>query len=223
MTARTDPAAAEGTSWKRAEADIEEIERQNAAIVSQVIEEPERGFALLYDRYAREVNRLVYRLLGFDVEHDDIVQQVFLQMIQSINKLRSPERLNFWVRSITINVVRSELRKRSVRRAFLRWAPKNEDVGDLSSEVEVSEFMSVSASVLERLPAQERIVFLLYYLEERSLPEIAEVCGFSTMTAKRRLANARERFRRHMKRTGGSDLGPAGSASDQVETGAQHD
>jgi RNA polymerase sigma factor (sigma-70 family) len=211
MSARSDPVEYERSSWKRAEADIQEIEHQNATLVSHVIEDPERGFTLLYDRYAREVNRLVYRLLGYDADHDDFVQQVFLQLIQSIAKLRAPERLNFWVRSITVNVVRSELRKRSVRRAFLRWAPRDEDTGDLSNDVEVSEFMSVSNLVLERLPAQERIVFLLYYLEERSLPEIAELCGFSTMTAKRRLASARDKFRKHMKRRNGEkgDRDPA--------------
>lgn len=187
-----------GSSWKRVEADIQKIEHQNALLVSQAIEDPGAGLVLLYDQYSRSVNRLVYRLLGPDAEHDDIVQQVFLQMIQSITKLKSPERLNLWVRSITINIVRSELRKRSVRRTFLRWAPKDEATRDMNEEIESSEFMRASATALHRLPAEERIVFLLYYLEEHSLPEIADACGFSTMTAKRRLSKARERFRRQM-------------------------
>lgn len=180
------------------EADIEKIEHQNALLVSQAILDPGAGLVLLYEQYSRSVNRLVYRLLGPDADHDDIVQQVFLQMIQSITKLKSPERLNFWVRSITVNIVRSELRKRSVRRTFLRFAPKDEASRDMNDEVESSEFMTASATALRRLPAEERIVFLLYYLEEHSLPEIAEACGFSTMTAKRRLSKARERFRRQM-------------------------
>lgn len=180
------------------EADIEKIEHQNALLVSQAIENPSAGLILLYEQYSRSVNRLVYRLLGPDADHDDIVQQVFLQMIQSITRLKSPERLNLWVRSIAINIVRSELRKRSVRRAFLRFAPKDEVTRDMNEEIESTEFMSASADALRRLPAEERIVFLLYYLEEHSLPEIADACGFSTMTAKRRLSKARERFRRQM-------------------------
>lgn len=181
-----------------AEIDVEKLEHRNAYIIGQVLEDPDAGLVLLFDEYSRSVNRLVYRLLGPDADHDDIVQQVFLQMLQSIGKLKSPERLNLWVRSITINIVRSELRKRSVRRSFLRWAPKEEVTGDLNLDVESSDFMRASASALERLPAEERVVFLLYYLEEHTLPEIAEACGFSTMTAKRRLGKARERFRRQM-------------------------
>jgi RNA polymerase sigma-70 factor (ECF subfamily) len=171
----------------------------SAALMSRVLDEPRQGIALLYDRFARDVNRLVYRILGPDVEHDDIVQQIFLQMIQSIGNVREPERLSFWVRSICVNVVRSELRKRAVRRAFLRSAPPPES-GDLSIDVEAADFLSRSSDVLDRLSAQERVVFVLYYLEEHSLPEIAEVCGFSARTAKRRLSHARERFRKHMTR-----------------------
>ncbi len=178
--------------------DVEKLEHRNAYIISQVLEDPDAGLVLLYDEYSRSVNRLVYRLLGPDADHDDIVQQVFLQMLQSIGKLKSPERLNLWVRSITINIVRSELRKRTVRRTFLRWAPKEEKTGDLSIDVESNDFIKASAAALERLPAEERVVFLLYYLEDHTLPEIAEACGFSTMTAKRRLGKARERFRRQM-------------------------
>lgn len=201
MAPRPTPQDAAVSSWKRVEADIERIEQQNALLVSRVIDDPEAGLVLLYDQYSRSVNHLVFRLLGPDADHDDIVQQVFLQLIQSIGKLKSPGRLNLWVRAITINIVRSELRKRSVRRSFLRFAPKEEASMDLNTEVESTDFMSASADALRRLPAEERVVFLLYYLEEYSLPEIAEACGFSTMTAKRRLSKGRERFRRQMSKT----------------------
>lgn len=205
MDSRSAQSDSPGSSWKRVEADIEKIEQKNALLVSRAIDDPEAGLVLLYDEYSRSVNRLVYRLLGPDADHDDIVQQVFLQLIQSIGKLRTPGRLNLWVRSITVNIVRSELRKRSVRRNFLRFAPKDEASRDMSAEMESTDFMSASASALRKLPAEERVVFLLYYLEEYSLPEISEACGFSTMTAKRRLSKARERFRRQMAKTDALD------------------
>lgn len=201
MDPRPTPNDSVGSSWKRVEADIEKIEHENALLVSRAIDDPESGLVLLYDQYSRSVNRLVYRLLGPDADHDDIVQQVFLQLIQSIGKLKSPGRLNLWVRSITVNIVRSELRKRSVRRRFLHFAPKGEESRDMNAEMESTDFMSASANALRKLPAEERVVFLLYYLEEYSLPEIAEACGFSTMTAKRRLSKGRERFRRQMSKT----------------------
>ncbi len=166
-----------------------------AALVSLALEDPQRGLAAMYDTYSVEVNRLVWRLLGPDPDTEDIVQLVFLKMLQSIGRLRAPERLHFWIRSITMNVVRSELRKRMVRRAFARQHQQDEPTADLNMDVESREFIQRSAKVLDRLPVKERIVFTLYYLEELSLPEIAEICGYSLMTAKRRLSSARTRFK----------------------------
>jgi RNA polymerase sigma factor (sigma-70 family) len=49
-------------------------------------------------------------------------------------------------------------------------------------------------SVIEQLPPRERIVFMLYYIEGRTLGEVAELSGHSIATARRRLARANERF-----------------------------
>src|SRR5690606_8056656 len=142
------------------EQQLERIGREGAALVSQILEDPERGLAGLYERYSRDVNRLVWRLLGPDGEHEDIVQQVFLQMMRSIATVRTPERLGFWVRSITVNVVRSELRRRSVRRIFSRdQALQDERSGDLVVDVESREFVMRSREVLDKLPEKERTVF----------------------------------------------------------------
>jgi RNA polymerase sigma-70 factor (ECF subfamily) len=115
-------------------------------------------------------------------------------MLRSIHHVRDPERLNMWVRSITVNVVRSELRRRTVRRAFLREHKEVQHHGDLAHDVEVRELVRESVELLEKMPNRERIVFVLYNVEGLSLPEVAELCGFSLMTAKRRLGDARRRF-----------------------------
>jgi RNA polymerase sigma-70 factor (ECF subfamily) len=168
--------------------------RLNAELVDRVLQDPPAGLAALYARFAKDVNRLVWRLMGADADHDDIVQQVFLQMLRSIHHVRDPERLNMWVRSITVNVVRSELRRRMVRRAFLREHREVQHHGDLAHDMEVRELVRESVELLDKMPSRERIVFVLYNVEGLSLPEVAELCGYSLMTAKRRLGNARRRF-----------------------------
>lgn len=167
--------------------------RANAELLERVLQDPPAGLAALHDRFAKDVNRLVWRLLGADAEHEDIVQQVFFRVLTSIHRLREPERLDAWVRAITVNTVRGELRSRAVRRA-LRWNPPDFHLhGDLNFDVEQRELIQQSVRLLNKLPAHERIVFGLYHLEDFSLPEVAEMCGYSLMTAKRRLAAARRR------------------------------
>ena len=48
--------------------------------------------------------------------------------------------------------------------------------------------------LVDRLSADGRIVFALRYMERMTVAEIAEMCGVSQGTVKRRLARARRRF-----------------------------
>jgi RNA polymerase sigma factor (sigma-70 family) len=49
-------------------------------------------------------------------------------------------------------------------------------------------------ALIERLPPNEQIVFVLYYVEGRTLSEIAELRGYSLATAKRKVGRANKRF-----------------------------
>lgn len=168
--------------------------RANADLVDQVLQDPRAGLAAMHDRFARDVNRLVWRLMGADSDHDDLVQQVFFRILTSVHRLRDPERLEAWVRAVTVNTVRGELRRRTLRRILWWQIPESNVQGDLTREVEARDLLYQSLKVLEKLPAQERIVFGLVHLEDLTLPEVAEACGYSLMTAKRRLAAARRRI-----------------------------
>ena len=50
--------------------------------------------------------------------------------------------------------------------------------------------------VLDLMPADEQIVFALRYFEEMKIVELAEACGISRSSAKRRLIRSEKRFRK---------------------------
>jgi RNA polymerase sigma-70 factor (ECF subfamily) len=150
--------------------------------------------AAVYDRFSAQVNRWVWRLLGADQEHNDVVQQVFMRILRAGPHLREPEKLAGWVHAITVNTVHDELRRRQVRRFFLRDGPPTQLYGDFVHEVETRDLLIRAKRVIEKLPPGERIVFMLHYVERNSTTEIAELCGYSLSTAKRRLARATSRF-----------------------------
>jgi RNA polymerase sigma-70 factor (ECF subfamily) len=148
----------------------------------------------VYDRFSALVNRWVWRLLGADPEHDDIVQQVFVRILRAGPSLRESEKLAGWVHAITVNTVHGELRRRQVRRFFWRDSPPAMLHGDFVREVEMRDLLVRAKSVIDKLPPGERIAFMLHYVDRHSAPEIAELCGYSLSTAKRRLAGATRRF-----------------------------
>lgn len=150
--------------------------------------------AAVYDRFSAAVNRWVWRLLGADPEHDDIVQQVFVKILRAGPNLRESDRLAGWVQTITVNTVHGELRRRQVRRFFLRNSPPAILHGDFVREVEMRDLLVRAKSVIDKLPPGERVAFMLHYVERHSASEVAELCGYSLSTAKRRLASAARRF-----------------------------
>jgi RNA polymerase sigma-70 factor (ECF subfamily) len=147
--------------------------------------------ALLHDRFAGEVNGLVWRLLGADQEHDDIVHQIFCQLILNVHVVREAEKLPGWVRSVTVHTVYSELRKRGVRRLFAAaQSRKPEEFEDAAASLESRDLLARVYSVLDRMPAANRMAFSLRYIEGKQLSEVATLCGCSLATVKRRVARA---------------------------------
>jgi RNA polymerase sigma-70 factor (ECF subfamily) len=170
------------------------------AIVRALNNARPEGAALLFDRYERDVNRMVWRLLGADPDHDDVVQHIFCTIIGRITTVRDTDKLDQWVHAVTVNTVYAELRKRQVRRLFLASQPRELKWGDLTREVEVQDLLQHARRLLDRMPPRERKVFVLHHVEGHTLREVSDLCGFSLATAKRKLAAADRRFNKMIQR-----------------------
>jgi RNA polymerase sigma-70 factor (ECF subfamily) len=162
-------------------------EPDNEEIVRGLLASDPRAAATLHDVYGGLINRLVWRLLGADPEHDDVVHQVFVNVLDSVHKVNNPAALGSWISGVTINTVRRELRSRRYRR-FLR------PVAEVEIEVRQEPIVRSFYAAVETMAADDRIAFILKYVEGRSLPEVAATVGCSLATAKRRIARAREIF-----------------------------
>lgn len=149
--------------------------------------------AAVYDRFGHDVNRLVWRCLGADPDHDDIVHDAFIQIIEGLPRVTNPAALRSWVASVAINTARTELRKRRLRRAFWSADPMP-DVAASTTDPETARVLRRTYAILDRLPTDERIAFILRFIEQHALAEVAEMVGCSLATAKRRIARANERF-----------------------------
>ena len=148
-------------------------------------------------RYSARISRCVWRLLGTDHEHDDVVQQVYVNVLDSMNRIHNPEALDTWVDSVTVKTVRYEIRKRKVRRLLWGKPPQTSDdvvdCRDNSSAFKQSHIRKFY-EILDSMPANDRIILSLRFLEGYSVGEIAVVGNYSMSTAKRRLKKAKSLF-----------------------------
>lgn len=153
---------------------------------------------LLYDLFGNLINRLVWILLGADSEHDDIVQQVFVNIIESIGSIRNPEALKSWIESVTTHTVRRELRRRKYRRFFHIFNDYSEEHScyEIEKELSIQRFYKI----LDKMDNYERIIFTLYYVEDKTLEQMCAILNCSLATVKRKIANSKKNFLQYAKK-----------------------
>ena len=153
------------------------------------------------ERYADYVERVLARILGIDAELPDLVNDVFVNALGSLHTLRVANLLRPWLRSVTVFVARGCLRRRRRRRwlTFLRDEELPE-VPSYDAPASATTALKRLYSVLGTLPPDERIVFALRFIDEMELGEIADACGVSRTTIKRRVRKAEDLFTREARK-----------------------
>ncbi len=167
----------------------------NEEIVDGLLQNDPAAAAALYDRFADKVNAKVWRLLGADPDHDDVVHQVFVHVLTSIRKLKNASSLEEWISGIAVNTVRREIRNRKYRRILVPMAsPPDIECTSSRGAPDTSLFARRFFAVLSQMRPEDYIIFTLRFVEGNSLGEVAAAGGYSLSTAKRRLGRARREF-----------------------------
>jgi RNA polymerase sigma-70 factor, ECF subfamily len=161
----------------------------------------------IWDCYAPLVRGLLRPGFGPEDEVEDAVHDVFVRVLESVGQVRDGSALRSYIVTIALNTARAELRRRRVRRFFGlvshdaasdQAAP--EHVGDASEEPSTRVAIARLLRILDALPAEERLMLVLRYVEEMELTEVAEVSGVSLATVKRKLSKAAARVIARAKR-----------------------
>ena len=118
-----------------------------------------------------------------------------MNVLAKLNTITKTDSLDAWVDSVTIRSVRHELRRRKIRRAiFLKSSKVDIDKSlDKNSPFKQTHIRSFY-KILDSMPADDRILFVLRYLEKYTVDEIATFGSYSHSTAKRRLKKAKSLF-----------------------------
>jgi RNA polymerase sigma-70 factor (ECF subfamily) len=149
----------------------------------------------LVEKYEAHIERVVAGALGLDPDLADIIQDVFVRVLEGIHQLKDPAALRGWIGTLAVFTARGHIRRRRRWRWIRFLAPQ--DVPEMPAaphNPEASATMRAMYRVLDALPADERMVFTLRFMSELELTEVAAACRVSLATIKRRLSRAEARF-----------------------------
>lgn len=149
----------------------------------------------LFKRYGKDVERVLFRVLGPDVELADLLHDVFVAALTSIDQVRDPNALRGWLTGIAVRKARKCIVKRRRWRIIQFFSPMDMPEGEARvTPTEVSEALRCTYEVLGKLPADERLAFALRHIDGMELTAVAAACGVSLATIKRRLSRAQATF-----------------------------
>jgi RNA polymerase sigma-70 factor (ECF subfamily) len=140
----------------------------------------------IWELYGRHVRRLLARGLGPGEDLDDLTQEVFLRVFSRVHTLRAAGALREFVTTVTVHVLKWELRRRWVRRKIsLSSTGVVPDVEIDDGDPEARDALARCYAILDKLGARERSAFVLRYMEEMTMEEVASALSISLSTAKR--------------------------------------
>jgi RNA polymerase sigma-70 factor (ECF subfamily) len=147
-------------------------------------------------RFGGFVSVLGLRILGRRDELDDLRQDVFLEAHRNWRKIRKGGSVQSWLATVTVRLARRRLRARRVRYLLGLTEPHDyADVADNSAGPEDRALLARVYEALDQLPVEQRLVWCLRYVDGERLPRVAELCGCSLATVKRRIGAADTRMK----------------------------
>ena len=151
------------------------------------------AFARLIAARQHALYRTAWAILREDEDARDGLQEACVSAWRELPRLRDPDRFDAWLSRIVVNRCRTMLRSR--RRVTVRQIaidPAGERLADgRPAEADAIAESDAIQRAFRRLPADQRALIALYYVEARSVGQVAEILGVPAGTVKWRLSRAR--------------------------------
>lgn len=148
----------------------------------------------LYDRHAKRVHRITFRICGDEELACDLVQDVFVRAFGQLVNFRGDSAFTTWLHRIAVTTALNQMRKvKRIREreeglddADAHAAPAREADPDLKARLHAA---------IDALPEGLRMTVLLHDLEGYTHAEIGTMLGVAEGTSKARLFEARGKLR----------------------------
>jgi RNA polymerase sigma-70 factor, ECF subfamily len=166
---------------------------------AQLVERVKRGDAGAFDalmaRHLARAYGFAYRLLGHREDAEDLVQDVFLTLLEKVDTFQEGREFAPWFYRILANRAMSRRRSRATRRT--EPLPEDAAVGGPSParHAEQADTGARVREAVDALPDRQRVIVELFELEGWSGPEIARMLDVSPATVRWHLHEARRTLR----------------------------
>lgn len=183
----------------------------DSELVSRIISNDEQAFRLLVERYQTMVINTCFGFIHVQEDAQDIAQDVFIEVLHSVNKFRNEAKISTWLYRIAVNKSLNYIRSRNKFRWFRKTGeiysnndpvdPQITEVTDNDTPVSIIENKERSETLhaaVNALPENQKIAFVLNKFEELSYKEIADVMNISLSAVESLIFRARKSLQKKL-------------------------
>ena len=174
-------------------------------LIQRILAGDENAFAILIEKYQRQVHALAFRKVRDFQTAEDITQETFLRVHQRLATLNDPTKFSGWLYAIANHLCIAWYRENRLQTESLQEIYISEVETDAYSRYIATEHAKTTdaaqqdlvRSLLTKLKESDREVITLHYFEEMTSSEIGEFLGVSENTIKSRLHRARQQLKKY--------------------------
>lgn len=180
----------------------------------KLVEEIKRGNETAYRKLIAEYQDMVistcYGLVQNKEDAEDVAQEVFVKVFQSINQFRQDSKLSSWIYRIAVNQSLNTLRKNRIKKCWIKLEEAFSDhyAGTHRQEtgpyyqphkkMESDEGMRLIRKAIRELPKNQRTALVLHKYEGRPHDEIAEIMKTSHSSVESLIFRAKKNIRKKL-------------------------
>jgi RNA polymerase sigma-70 factor (ECF subfamily) len=163
----------------------------------------QRAFALLLDRYEGKVYRLCCTMLRDPTQAQDAAQESWVRVWKALPRYDERASLATWIYTITRNRCLSAIERR--RDLTSLDAEELAEEGLEATQPDPEGGSALLRALVDLLPERYRQALVLFYYEDRSVSEVAQMLAMPEGTVKTNLFRARAALTRELRRRGLDD------------------
>nr|WP_295870534.1 sigma-70 family RNA polymerase sigma factor [uncultured Chitinophaga sp.] len=180
----------------------DQVQYNEAAVLSRIAEGDERAFATFYHHYYQLIYPFIAKHLPSREDAEEVVQQTFLRAWLHRDKLAEIAYVKAWIFKVATREYMNYLRNRITGKPRLVQLEGSGDPVDNHASTGIKEISHLVEQAMESLSPQRRQVFYLSRHEHLSIDEIAARMGISPKTVKNTLTAALAQVREYLAAAG---------------------
>lgn len=166
--------------------------------INQIINGNPNAFSVLVNQYKDLVFTLAYKMVKNKEEAEEVSQDVFIKIFNSLHKFKGESKFSTWIYKITYNTCLDYLKKYKKENSIIYIEDFSEHqvkaIENVLENIDEKDRIQRIQDCLQLLPSEDAFLLTLYYFDDQSIAEIAKILDCSANNVKIKLFRSRKKM-----------------------------